>query len=84
MKVLFNKFHRRINLAALLLSSLGIKLRIQILEISSPKGTFHTNSDSEWKMTVLFNKFHHRINLVALFFGQGTKPRSQNLEIWKS
>jgi hypothetical protein len=25
-----------------------IKLRIQNFEMLSPKGTFHTNSDSEW------------------------------------
>jgi hypothetical protein len=36
---------------------------------------------------VLCNKFHRRVNLIALLFndwGQDTKLRAQNLEIWKS
>jgi hypothetical protein len=37
--VLFNKFLHETNLIALLFSN---------LEILSPKGTSHTNSDSEW------------------------------------
>jgi hypothetical protein len=50
MKVLINKFRRRINLMVLLFSNLGTgtKLRTQNFEIASPKGTSHSNSDSEW------------------------------------
>jgi hypothetical protein len=38
-------FHHRTNLIALLFSNFEFT---QNFEISSPKGTSHTNSDSEW------------------------------------
>jgi hypothetical protein len=62
MKVLFNKFHRRINLMVLLFNirGPGTQLRTQNFEISSLKGTSHTNSDSEWEIKALFNKYHRR------------------------
>jgi hypothetical protein len=51
MRVLINKFHPRIILMALLWVLIwgpGTKQRIQNFEISSSKGTSHTNSDAEW------------------------------------
>jgi hypothetical protein len=49
--VLFNKYHRRSNLIELLFSNLVFLslLDTQNFEIFSPKGTSHTNSDSEWE-----------------------------------
>jgi hypothetical protein len=69
MKVFFNKFHRRINLVAILFSNLGSrnKTTIQNFEILSPKGTFHTNFDSEWGNDSFVQQISHRINLVAFY-----------------
>jgi hypothetical protein len=49
--VLFNKCHHRTDLIALLFSYFLFKRewRAQKFEISSPKGTFHTNFVSEWE-----------------------------------
>jgi hypothetical protein len=48
---LFNKFHHRQNLIAFFLSNFGFKSQsgTQNLKTMSLKGTFHTNSGSEWE-----------------------------------
>jgi hypothetical protein len=74
MKVLFNKFHRKINLVALLFWGLiwgpEIKLRIQNFKIFSPKGTSLTNSDSEWE--------NESFVLVAILCGNlGSRNKTQ-------
>jgi hypothetical protein len=49
--VLFNKCHHRTNLFTFLFSDFAFKSywRTQKFEISSPKGTSHTNFVSEWE-----------------------------------
>jgi hypothetical protein len=47
---LFNEFHHRTKLITLLFSTFAFErqLSTQNPKTLSPKGTFHTNSDSEW------------------------------------
>jgi hypothetical protein len=49
--VFVNKFHHRTKFMVLLQSTFAFKrqLRIQNSKILSPRGTSHTNSDSEWE-----------------------------------
>jgi hypothetical protein len=49
-QVLFNKSHHKTNLIGLFFSSFVFERlwRTRSFEIFSPKGTSHTNSDSEW------------------------------------
>jgi hypothetical protein len=48
--VLINEFHHKSKLMALLFSTFAFsrQLGTQNPKTLSPKGTFHTNSDSEW------------------------------------
>jgi hypothetical protein len=68
--VLFNEFHHRTKLMALLFSIFAFQRQLgtQNLKILSPKGTSHTNSDSEWGNEIFLSEFHHRTNLTALLF----------------
>jgi hypothetical protein len=49
--VLLDKFHLRTNLIALFFANFVFKRKLitQNFEILRPKGTFHTNPDSEWE-----------------------------------
>jgi hypothetical protein len=69
--VLFNEFHHRTKLMALLFSTFAFsrQLGTQNPKILSPKGTSHTNTDSELgNEKFIKSEFHHRTNLTALLF----------------
>jgi hypothetical protein len=68
--VLFNEFHHRTKLMALLFSTFAFsrQLGTQNPKTLSPKGTSHTNSDSEWGNEFFLSEFHHRSNLTAYIY----------------
>jgi hypothetical protein len=75
MKVLFNKFHRSINLMVLLSSNLGSRNQTTHSKFWIPA--------QNGEMKVLFNKCHRRLNLVALLFGNlGSKNKTAYSEFW--
>jgi hypothetical protein len=84
---LLNEFHHRTKLMALLFSTFAFKRQLgtQNIKTLSPKGTSHTNSDSEWEMKNLLNEFHHRTNLMALLFSNmGSRNKTIYSELWNS